>query len=531
MNKRAVIYARVSTDVQRDNFSIPSQIAECQQYAQKHGYVIIGDLFVDPKTGLDTVSGNGAIPAYVDDYSSRELSRPSLDASLRYLEVVGFDVLIVHSLDRLARDPYIRQTLEREFQGRNARVEFVLGNYEETPEGEVRKDLDATFSKWENTKRVERSNRGKRRKAENGLFVGGVTPYGYQIDKDAQGGLVIDENEAEVVRRIFYLYVEEGYSLRQIAEVLTQERIPPKAGGSSWGKSSISKIITNTVYIGYCYYNKHKRNGRRLIERDRSDWIRINTPSIVPDWLFEEAQRKLKMNRLISRNVPMRFYMLSGIVFCEECGRPYIAQTAKAGKNRRVNDAQLYRHRAKEGHCTNRQVSARKLEPVIWDEIVSILLDPEKLRRGYEESLEQQEQSRLRYRSHFEVLQRGLVKLKQEQQNLTTLYIDPDVRMSKTEYLDHKYRIEDELRSTEQEIERVKSDLAQIPSPAELETLEIFASRIREKLEGDYDPCPEDKRKVLDLLHVRVFLRLDGGVRIDGWFEEDSTGLSSTTPL
>ena len=102
MSKRVVIYSRVSTDMQRNNFSVPSQIAECIEYAHKHNYTIIGDQFVDPETGLDTVSGNGAIPAYVDDYTSRELSRPSLDTALNYLDTVGYDVLIVHALDRLA---------------------------------------------------------------------------------------------------------------------------------------------------------------------------------------------------------------------------------------------------------------------------------------------------------------------------------------------------------------------------------------------------------------------------------------------
>ncbi len=74
MSKRAAIYARVSTDMQRDNFSIPSQVADCIRYAHKQGYPIVGDLYVDPETGLDSHSGNGAIPAYVDDYTSRELS-------------------------------------------------------------------------------------------------------------------------------------------------------------------------------------------------------------------------------------------------------------------------------------------------------------------------------------------------------------------------------------------------------------------------------------------------------------------------
>jgi len=109
---------------------------------------------------MDVEKNENSIPAYVDDYSCREMNRPSLDAALTYLEEVGFEVVVVHSIDRLARDPYIRQTLEMEFFRRSAKVEFALGNYDDSPEGEVRKDIDATFAKWENAKRVEPCNAG-----------------------------------------------------------------------------------------------------------------------------------------------------------------------------------------------------------------------------------------------------------------------------------------------------------------------------------------------------------------------------------
>ena len=104
MSKRAVIYGRVSTDMQRDNYSIPSQVAECLKYVKQRGYSLVGDQYVDPNSGHDTVGGNGAVPAYIDDFSSRELSRPSINTALTYLERVGYDVLVVHALDRLARD-------------------------------------------------------------------------------------------------------------------------------------------------------------------------------------------------------------------------------------------------------------------------------------------------------------------------------------------------------------------------------------------------------------------------------------------
>ena len=123
--KRAIIYSRVSTDDQRSNFSIPTQISECVKYCQNNGYTLGGNAFVDKQSGLDVEKNPNSIPAYVDDYSSREMNRPSLDAALTYLEDYGFDVVVVHSIDRLARDPYIRQTLEKEFFRRGAKVEFA----------------------------------------------------------------------------------------------------------------------------------------------------------------------------------------------------------------------------------------------------------------------------------------------------------------------------------------------------------------------------------------------------------------------
>ena len=244
MSKRVALYARVSTDDQRGNYSIPTQIAESLEFVKSKGYAVVGDQFIDPVTGTDRINGNGSIRAFVDDYSSRELSRPSLDAAIAYLEKDGFDTLVVHALDRLARDPYIRKTLELELEERGANVEYVLGNYEDSPEGEIRKDLDATFAKWENAKRVERSLRGKRGKAERGLYPAGKAPYGYRLDEDAPGGLAIDDYQAKVVRRIFDLY-SGGESIYGVVAALTREGARTYSGKSQWAKSTVKRILDN----------------------------------------------------------------------------------------------------------------------------------------------------------------------------------------------------------------------------------------------------------------------------------------------
>ncbi len=520
MSLRAAIYARVSTDDQRGNYSIPTQIQDALGYAEKKGYSIVGDSFVDPETGRDVSSGgNGNIAAFVDDFSSREISRPGIDAVYSFLESVGFDILVVHSLDRLARDPYIRQTIEIELQERGASVEYILGNYDASPEGEVRKDLDATFAKWENVKRVERSLRGKRGKAESGKFVGGKPPYGYELDEKAQAGLAVLEEEAEVVREIFELYGREGLSIRGITEHLTDRGVSSPTGRPSWGKSTVSKILRNETYIGTNHYNKFKRQGKAQVERAREDWIPIETTPIVDPHLFREVQEKLRRNKAARRKEPRRFYLLGGMVFCPDCGRPYATQTQKAGRNRRLHDAPSYRHRSKEGHCRNRTISARKVDPVVWDRIAEVLLDPANLRKGYEESLDQQQATTKRQRQRLETLERARLKHDQKAANLMTAYLDPDIQMTKPEYLKQRTAIEDELVTLADEIETIRAQLDQVEVPPEFETIEAFANEVRDQLDGESDLTPQAKRQIFELLHVKVFIPEEGELWLEGWFD------------
>lgn len=527
MSKRAVIYARVSTDMQRDNFSIPSQISECLKHINIRKYMLVGNQYVDAQTGKDVFADTpNAIPAYVDDYTSRELSRPSLDATLHFLETYGFDVLVVHALDRLARDPYIRQTLEREFNKRGARVEYVLGSYEETPEGEVRKDLDATFAKWENAKRVERCMRGKRRKAESGKWVAGFVPLGYISNPDAKGGLEIVPEQAKIVREIFIMYTEEQRSIREIVRVLNDKGYITTRGNVAWGKTTINHVLVNTIYVGYFFFNKNKRIGSKLESKDKNEWIRIECDPIVDVAMFEKAQKRMKHNKNYVRKHPSRPYLLSGMVVCSECERPYLSQTAKAGKNNRKVEAQSYRHRLRAGHCMNRQISARVLEPIVWEKVLAIIQNPIALREGYEESLVLLQESQSRKIAQIEILERALLKVQQKRLNLNNAYLDPDIEMSKMEYLDQKLQMDEEARSIEHDLTDLRADITDIPEPASVDALEQFCSNILEELSLDEEITLEKKRLLFTLMHLKVILHPDGKVGVGGWFNvQDADGL------
>lgn len=518
---RAILYGRVSQDVQRDNFSIPTQIAACARHAREHGYSIVGAQHVDAETGRDAAAGPGTVPAYVDDHSGTELLRPSVLTMLEYLRGPGADAVIVLSLDRLARDPYIRQTLEREIEATGARVIYVQGGYAESPEGEIHKDLDGAFAKWENLKRTERSVRGKIGKAQRGLYVVGAPPYGYLLDKKALGGLSIDEDAAAIVRRIFDLYIEGGRSLREIARTLNREGLPSPRG-AKWSNATLHVILRNEAYAGRAAYNRRaslvtgdgitQAKRRKAVKRDPAEVIPIAVLPIIDGVIFERAQDKLDFNREATRKRANRFYLLSGMVFCETCKRRYTVQTEKL----RTGDIGQYRHRQTDGHCNDHMISARKLEPPVWEGIVKCLLDPAELIAGHEDSLAAQREKLALARAHLETLRRDIAKLDKRKAGYRRQYADGDA--TRAEYLKDCAEVDQERAELTTKAEKAERELAAMPSEDDMAELQRYAEDIRAYF-GEGDLPDTERRAILEKLRVKVTISADRAqAKVEGVF-------------
>ena len=187
---------------------------------------------------------------------------------------------------------------------------------------------------------------------------------------------------------------------------------------------------------------------------------------------------------------PKRFYLLSGMVYCAECNRVYITQTQPAGKNKRKTDGQSYRHRTKEGHCTNRQIAARPLELDTWGTVAAAILDPDNLRKGYADQLQQDETRRKRLVGHLETLHRTLAKLEGQRDNLTRAYIDPEIGMSKAEYLKQKAGLEGEWAPWRARLPRRKTTWRR-PTARGSGNLRAFTEEIRAALREHVRPGPE----------------------------------------
>jgi hypothetical protein len=215
------------------------------------------------------------------------------------------------------------------------------------------------------------------------------------------------------------------------------------------------------------------------------------------------------------------------MIICGNCGRAYVSQTALAGRNRRKNDAQSYRHRKKEGHCFNRQISARRIEPIVWNKMLGFLLNPIILRAGYAQALEEEIAERNKQSILRQQFLEKIGKVERSKQILIRAYTDPDIGMTKAEYIEARSIIDQELEEINSNIGDIETYLNDLPTSEDFKSLEHFAEEIRNSLLGDGVQLSKiEKRHILELLQIKVILEKDGISRIESW-HSDAVGLLS----
>ena len=147
---------------------------------------------------------------------------------------------------------------------------------------------------------------------------------------------------------------------------------------------------------------------------------------MVDQVVFDQAQRRLDHNRAAKRRQTIRFYLLSGMVFCAACGKRYTVQTEVTRKGH-MREARQYRHRQSDGHCRNHMLSAAILEPLVWAGVARVLQEPAQLAEGYEAALAEQVKIQAYAREHLQTLRRNLGRLDKRQAGLVRIYADGDI--------------------------------------------------------------------------------------------------------
>jgi site-specific DNA recombinase len=212
MKRNAAIYARVSSDRQREQNTIASQTALLLEYATAHGCVVPQDwIFQD------------------DGYSGSVLARPGLER-LRDLVAEGFiETLLVYAPDRLSRKYAYQVLLLEEFSRCGAETVFLKSAGGDSPEERLLVQFQGMIAEYERAQIAERTRRGKRHRAKRGCVnVLSGAPYGYRYVRKndaAEAYYAVIEAEAEVVREVFELYTKELWSIGAIGRYLNQRGV------------------------------------------------------------------------------------------------------------------------------------------------------------------------------------------------------------------------------------------------------------------------------------------------------------------
>lgn len=314
------IYARVSTEEQvHKGYSLQDQVRECVKLASSD----------------DTKQ-------FVDQGQSGEfLERPALSVMRTEIAQGLITKVICLDPDRLSRKLMHQLLLAEEFDHYGVTLQFVTGDYQQTPEGALFYSLRGAIAEFEKAKITERMSRGRIEKARQGKVLRDFQVYGYEYDKTSQQ-FVVNPLEAAVVRKIFALFLrprKDIDGISAIARYLTQQQIPTKRGAAKWHRQVIRQILMNPIYIGKFYQNRWDTRGMlanrytdkkvSMKEKPPEEWIEISCPPIVSQDVFNQAQALLEQSR--RRWAGRRTdYLLSGLLRCGLCGTTMIGRHSHA---------------------------------------------------------------------------------------------------------------------------------------------------------------------------------------------------------
>ena len=387
--KTAAIYARVSSERQKEERTIDSQVASLFEHAHKNGYIVPSEF---------TFKDEG--------YSGSILLRPGLER-LRDLSSEGqIDTVLVYSPDRLSRKYAYQILLMEEFHRSGVEVIFINSPQGNSPEERLLLQLQGMIAEYERAQIAERSRRGKRYRAKCGsINVLSGAPYGYRYVKkteDHSAYFEVIDREAEVVIEVFRLYTEEFFSIGAISRFLNSRNIPTRTGKGRWERSTLWGMLRNPAYKGRACYGKTEQAERQKItrplrqkggfsprcsanrERPRDEWIEIAVPAIVNTEIFEQAQDFLERNKIFSARHTKKPTILQGLLVCSECGYSMYRTSTRTSKGKiyyyRCTGSDNYRH-ANGRVCSSRPLRQDYLDHLIWEQIMKLLEDPELVRR------------------------------------------------------------------------------------------------------------------------------------------------------
>jgi site-specific DNA recombinase len=308
--KRVAIHARVSTTEQaEEGYSIDEQTRILNESCNQNGFKVYKE-YVDRG-----ISGKSII------------GRPALQQLLMDAKKKEFDIVLVWKMNRLARNILDLLKIVHLLEQKNIAFRSFSESYETaTPSGKLQFHMMAAFAEFERGNIAENVKMGMLARAKEGSWNGGQV-LGYDTveingenKKRRQTKLVINENEAQTVRKIFELYTQ-GHGYKSIANKVNKEGHRSKKGGL-FAINTIKTILANPVYIGFIRYNVRRDWNAKRRNNINPDPVLVkgHHEPIISNELWEKTQSLLKSRSNKPNRVHSGEFPLTGLMKCPACG-------------------------------------------------------------------------------------------------------------------------------------------------------------------------------------------------------------------
>lgn len=384
MDYHVALYIRLSKEDETEgpSQSVTNQKSMLQEFAQQHRLSVY-DVYVD------------------DGFSGTCFDRPDFQRMIADIEAKKVNMVITKDLSRLGRD-YIMtgHYMERFFPEKRVRYISLLDGIDTGVESTAnditpfRAIMNDMYAK-DISKKIKSVKRDKQRK---GQFIGGKPMYGYKMHPTEKNKIVIDEEVAPVVRRIFAMALE-GMSCRKIATALNEEHIPtpatycgwmvrnPGPYTGLWSSERISEMLQNETYIGNMVQGRMVKisyKSKKCLRQDRENWVVVEgTHEPLIDTETFQKVRMLVNSRKHTRSRTYDF-LLKGLIFCHDCGYPMAVLNRKnaAGEDRLFFVCRTYQRFTKAGVCSCHSIKEETVNEAVLSkvrEVCQAYLNPKKL--------------------------------------------------------------------------------------------------------------------------------------------------------
>lgn len=389
---RAAVYARFSSDNQREE-SIDAQLRAMNDYAEKNNVVIVSQ-FIDKAKSATTDN------------------RPEFQRMIKESGTKAFDVVLVHKLDRFARNRQDSIGYRLELKRHGVSLISILEYLDEnSPESVILESVLEAMAEYYSLNLAREVNKGLKETALKGQHTGGHPPLGYDVDP-ATRKLIINDREEPVVQLIFQRTIE-GIGYNVIIDELNNKGYLTKVG-KPFSKNSLYSILSNEKYMGTFIFNKcsskdcdGKRNTHKHKHEDEIIRIEDAIPPIISKEDFQAVRSKMKNRKKTSSNRAIETYLLTGKMFCGTCGGAYVGSRRFSGRDKRLHVSYNcnIRYRQRSACCSNKEVRREYIEGYVFEKLSDYVFNENLIpliTKEYNNYLKYQNREVLQQKRHLE---------------------------------------------------------------------------------------------------------------------------------